>query len=66
MFFFGDHGENQAGLIQDEVEMLAMIRDASITADQLRPFLRLSPRARQLIIDFVTVVARDGKDPTWD
>lgn len=66
MFFFGDHGENQAGLIQDEVEMLAMIRDASITADQLRPFLRLSPQARQLIIDFVTVVARDGKDPTWD
>jgi hypothetical protein len=59
MFFFGDHGENQAGLIQDEVEMLAMIRDASITADQLRPFLRLSPQARQLIVDFVTVVARD-------
>jgi hypothetical protein len=26
--FFGDHDENQAGLIQEEVEMLAMIRDA--------------------------------------
>ena len=63
MFFFGGHGENQAGLIQDEVEMLAMIRDASITADRLRPFLRLSPQARQLIINFVTVVARDGKIP---
>ncbi len=36
-----------------------MIRDASITADQLRPVLRLSPQARQLIVDFVTVVARD-------
>ncbi len=58
-FFFGDHDDSQAGLIQEEVEMLAMIRDASITADQLRPFLRLSPQARQLIIDFVTVVARD-------
>ena len=45
-FFFGDHDENQADLIQEEVEMLAMIRDASITADQLRPFLRLSPQAR--------------------
>jgi transcriptional regulator with XRE-family HTH domain len=58
-FFFGDHDENQAGLIQEEAEMLAMIRDARITAAQLRPFLRLSPEARQLIIDFVTVVARD-------
>ena len=58
-FFFGDHDENQAGLIQEEVEMLATIRDASITADPLRPFLRLSPQARQLIVDFVTVVARD-------
>jgi transcriptional regulator with XRE-family HTH domain len=58
-FFFGAHDENQAGLIQEEAEMLAMIRDAQITAAQLRPFLRLSPEARQLIIDFVAVVARD-------
>ena len=58
-FFFGDHDVNQADLVQEEVEMLAMIRDARITADQLRPFLRLSPEARQLIIGFVTVVARD-------
>jgi transcriptional regulator with XRE-family HTH domain len=65
-FFLGDRDENQADLIQEEVEMLAMIRDASITADQLQPFLRLSPQARQLIIDFGTVVARDGPDPTWD
>jgi len=36
-----------------------MIRDARITAAQLRPLLRLSPEAQQLIIDFVTVVARD-------
>jgi transcriptional regulator with XRE-family HTH domain len=57
-FFFGDQDDSQAGVIQ-EVEMLAMIRDTSITADQLRPFLRLSPEARQLLIDFVTVVARD-------
>jgi hypothetical protein len=58
-FVFGDHDDSQVGLIQEEVEMLAMIRDASITADQLRPFLWLSPQARQLIVDFVTVVARD-------
>lgn len=58
-FLFGDHDVNQADLVQEEVEMLAMICDARITADQLRPFLRLSPEARQLIIGFVTVVARD-------
>ena len=29
-FFFGDHDDSQAGLIQEEVEMLAMIRDAVV------------------------------------
>ena len=45
-FFVGDHDENQADPIQEEAETRAMIGDASITADQLRPFLRLSPQAR--------------------
>ena len=58
-FFFADHEGNQAGLVQEEAEMLVMIRDAGITAAQLRPFLRLSPEARRLIIDFITIVARD-------
>jgi transcriptional regulator with XRE-family HTH domain len=58
-FFFGGHDEHQAGLVQEEAEMLAMIRDARITADQLRPCLRLRPQERQLIVDFFTVVAQD-------
>jgi transcriptional regulator with XRE-family HTH domain len=59
VFFFADHEGNQADLVQEEAEMLAMIRDAGITAAQLRPFLRLSPEARRLIIDFIAIVARD-------
>jgi transcriptional regulator with XRE-family HTH domain len=58
-FFFGSHDEKQADLVQDEAEMLAMIRDARITAAQLRPLLALSPEVRCLIIDFITIVARD-------
>jgi transcriptional regulator with XRE-family HTH domain len=58
-FFFGSHDENLADLVQGEAKMLAMIRDAGITAAQLRPLLALSPEARRLIIDFVTIVARD-------
>jgi hypothetical protein len=45
--------------------MLAMIRDASITADQLRPFLRLSPQARQLIRLRDRCSPRRGPAPRW-
>jgi hypothetical protein len=49
-FFSGDQDENQAALVREEAEMLAMIRDAGITAEQLRPFLtavaRDEPRRR--------------------
>jgi hypothetical protein len=44
-FFFGSHDEKQADLVQDEAEMLAMIRDARITAAQLRPLLGVEPGA---------------------
>ena len=39
--------------------MLAIIRAADITPAKLRVLLGLSPEARQLILDFVTVAARD-------
>jgi transcriptional regulator with XRE-family HTH domain len=59
-FFFGDpHPELQVGLTEEEFEMLAMIRDAGITAAQLRPFLELSPEARQLHIRFLTALTGD-------
>ena len=55
-FFFADYGTGQAGLLQKEVELLALVRSASISPAQLRPILELSPAARQAIIDFIVAV----------
>jgi transcriptional regulator with XRE-family HTH domain len=55
-FFFGDYDTGQAGLLQEEVELLALVRSTSISATQLRAILGLSPAARQAIIDFVAAV----------
>jgi transcriptional regulator with XRE-family HTH domain len=45
-FFFDDYDE-QASLLQDQVELLALVRDARISSAQLRAILELSPQARQ-------------------
>jgi hypothetical protein len=37
-FFFDDYDDQQAGLRQEQVEMLSMIRDAGITSIQLSAF----------------------------
>ena len=58
-FFFPEFDETQAGLLQEQVGLLAMIRDAHVDAEQLRAILRMSPEARKVITDFITVTARD-------
>lgn len=57
-FFFDDYGEDQAGLLQEQVELLALIRDADIDRAQLRAILDLSPEARKAITDLIEVTAR--------
>jgi transcriptional regulator with XRE-family HTH domain len=57
-FFFDDFNE-QAELLQDQVELLALVRDARISSAQLRAILELSPQARQAITDLVEATARD-------
>ena len=57
-FFFDDY-DDQAGLLQEQVELLALVRDARITSAQLRAILELSPAARQAITDLVEATARD-------
>jgi transcriptional regulator with XRE-family HTH domain len=57
-FFFDDYDE-QAGLVQEQVELLALVRDAQISSAQLRAILELSPQARQAITDLVEATARD-------
>ena len=55
-FFFADYDTDQAGLLQEEVELLALVRSASISTAQLRAILGLSPAARQAIIDLIVAV----------
>jgi transcriptional regulator with XRE-family HTH domain len=57
-FFFDDYDEH-AELLQEQVELLALIRDARISSAQLRAILELSPQARQAITDLVEATARD-------
>ena len=58
-FFFPEFDEKQAGLLQEQVELLAMIRDARVDAVQLRAILGLSPEARRAITDLIAVTSRD-------
>jgi ESX-1-secreted protein regulator len=42
-FFFDDPDEDQAGLLQEQMELLVLVRDADVSSAQLRVFLGLSP-----------------------
>ena len=57
-FFFDDYDE-QAGLLQEQIELLALVRDARISNAQLRAILELSPQARQAIVNLVEATAHD-------
>lgn len=57
-FFFDDYDEQQAELLQEQVEMLAMIRDAGITTIQLRAFVDMPPEARQAFVELVQHTVR--------
>jgi transcriptional regulator with XRE-family HTH domain len=58
-FFFPEFDDKQAGLLQQQVELLAMIRDADIDAFELRTILGLSPQARKAITDLIAVTVGD-------
>ncbi len=59
-FFFDDSGEDQAGLLHEQVELLALVRHARVSSIQLRMILELSPEAREAVIDLiVALTARD-------
>jgi len=53
-FFFSDYDDDQqASLLREQVELLALIRDSKVTAAQLRSLLELSPEALQAVADLV-------------
>ena len=57
-FFFDDY-DDQAGMLTEQVELLALVRDARISSTQLRAILELSPEARQAIVSLAEATARD-------
>lgn len=52
-FFFDDYDEEKAGLLRDQVELLALMRDSGVTGAQLRALAALTPAARQAIADLI-------------
>jgi transcriptional regulator with XRE-family HTH domain len=58
-FFFPDYGDEQAGLLQEQVELLALVRDTGVTSTQLRALLELSPGARQAVADLIEHTMRE-------
>jgi transcriptional regulator with XRE-family HTH domain len=52
-FFFSDYTEADAGLLREQVELLALVRDTGVTSAQLRALLQLSPGARQAVADLI-------------
>ena len=58
-FFFPEFDEKKAGLLQEQVELLAMIRDARVDTAQLRAILGLSPEARRAMTDLIAVTVGD-------
>ena len=57
-FFFSDYDGEQAGLLREQVELLALVRDTGVTSAQLRGLLELSPGARQAVADLIEHTAR--------
>jgi hypothetical protein len=45
-------------LLHEQVELLALVRDARISGAQLRAILELSPQARQAIVSLAEATAR--------
>ncbi len=61
-FFFDDYGQHQAGLLAEQVELLALVRGTATTSAQLRALLELPPGARQAIADLVAHTTRAEAD----
>lgn len=58
-YFFDDFDEGRAGVLAEQVELLAIIRDAGITVMQLRTFGSLSAEGRQVIVDLIKRTAHE-------
>jgi len=52
-FFFDDYTDQQADLLPDQVELLAIVRAHGVTTTQLRALLAVTPEVRQAIANLL-------------
>lgn len=56
-FFFDDYDEEKLGLVKEQVELLALVRDAKITSAQFRALMKMDPEGREVFADMIRRVA---------
>jgi transcriptional regulator with XRE-family HTH domain len=57
-YFFDDYDQQAAGLVQEQVELLTLVRDSGITAVQLRAIAGLPDEAREAVVRLIEATAR--------
>jgi transcriptional regulator with XRE-family HTH domain len=57
-FFFDDYDEEKLRLLQDQVELLALVRDAGITSAEFRALIGLDDEGRKTVGDLIRRAAR--------
>jgi hypothetical protein len=59
-FFFDDYDTTKLGLMQEQAELVALVRGADITAAEFRNLLELDAEGRQTTADLIRRVTRAG------
>lgn len=57
-FFFEHYDEDKLGLLQDQVELLALVRDAGITSAEFRAILGMDATGRRTLASLIGRAAR--------
>jgi hypothetical protein len=55
-FFLEDFSDGQAGLLHEQVELLALVRNARVSSTQLRVILGWSTEIRQAVIHLISAL----------
>jgi transcriptional regulator with XRE-family HTH domain len=56
-FFFESYDEQKLGLVEEQVKLLALLRDAKITSVQFRALMGMDPEGREMFADMIRRVA---------
>jgi transcriptional regulator with XRE-family HTH domain len=56
-FFFEAYDEEKLGLVEEQVKLLSLLRDAKITSVQFRALMGMDPEGREMFADMIRRVA---------